>query len=129
MRIVNKFKAITKIFEFEAAHCLPFHQGACQFLHGHTYKLEVTLYGKQDENGIIMDFSELKRIVNEEVIKEFDHAYINDKMDCNPTAENMLDWIWNKLEKAGVSNLYVLRLWETSTSFAEMFGVLELPGD
>ena len=111
---------ITKIFEFAAAHQLPHHKGLCKNIHGHTYILHVevggTIYSAGSSEGMIMDFGDLKRIVNEEIINKLDHSYLNDLFE-NPTAEMMVDWmsrvLKNKLE------LYRLRLYETPTSFAE----------
>ena len=68
---------------------------------------------------MVIDYKELKTIVEKYVINVFDHATINDKMDCNPTAENMLFFIWEKLEKEGlVKGLYEVSLKETATSTA-----------
>ena len=111
---------ITKIFEFAAAHHLPNHKGLCKNIHGHTYVLEIEIASEIQKDGpatgMIMDFGDLKRIVNEEIINKLDHSYLNDLFE-NPTAEMMVDWmsrvLKNKLE------LYRLRLYETPTSFAE----------
>lgn len=120
---------ITKIFSFEAAHHLPNHQGACHNTHGHSYKLEITLDGwtngnpASNEYGMIMDFGKLKSIVQKEIIDRFDHQDLN-SIFPNPTAENMVDEIADILsEKIDRGNdgpiLFSVKLWETSTSYAE----------
>ncbi len=116
-----KFKyinLITKYFEFEYGHLIPNHPGKCVIPHGHSGKLEITIKGEIDEHtGMIMDFSDLKKIVNEEIIEKLDHCFLNDLFYL-PTAENIGDWIWNKLCEKGL-NIYRLRLWETSDSYFE----------
>ncbi|MBN1325762.1 6-carboxytetrahydropterin synthase QueD [Candidatus Falkowbacteria bacterium] len=113
---------ITKVFTFDAAHHLPNYQGKCKNLHGHTYKLEVTLSGELERtSGMLIDFAKLKKIVKEDVLKEMDHAYLNDILK-NPTAENLINLIWKKLD-LNISKqkkdifLYELKLWETPTSY------------
>ncbi len=110
--------SITKEFEFEAAHRLPWHKGGCYNLHGHTYKLQVTIKGELNENGIIMDFGDLKKLVKKHIIDIYDHSYLNDFFE-NPTAELMAEKILeilNSYEKRIVG----IRLWETTTSYAEV---------
>ena len=71
---------ITKIFTFDSSHMLDGHDGKCQNLHGHTYKLEITVSGSPIEggakDGMVMDFSDLKRTVKQHIIEPFDHAFI-----------------------------------------------------
>ena len=73
---------LTKIFRFEAAHALIGYDGRCRNIHGHTYEIRVTVKGMQimddssPKNGMVMDFGDLKRIVNEEIIDHYDHAFI-----------------------------------------------------
>lgn len=115
---------VTKCFEFEACHHLPHYEGACHNVHGHSYKLEVTVGGtiskKGTKQGMVIDFKDLKKIVEEMVIDKCDHADLNTIFD-NPTAEIMVKsfaaHIISKLPK-GVF-LVSCRLWETSTSYAE----------
>lgn len=116
---------ITKVFTFDSAHKINLDGTKCENLHGHTYKLEVTVAGKCDEMGMVMDFGLLKEIVDKNVIKILDHHYLNDLFDFNPTSENILNWIWHKiydLLKTDRVSLYGLRLWETPTSCASMNG-------
>ena len=88
---------IRRRFDFEAAHQLPHHPGKCRDLHGHSYQLLVTVDRPVDPgSGLAIDFTELKRIVRQQVIDELDHKYLNDRID-NPTAELMAVWIWQRL--------------------------------
>jgi len=100
---------VTKEFRFEAAHRLPGYKGNCSKLHGHSYRLEVAVSGEV-KKGMVIDFRELTSIVNEKAISVLDHSYLNDLID-NPTAENIVKWIWSRLK--GSLNLHLLRLWET----------------
>lgn len=137
---------ITKQFSFEMAHALRNYDGLCRNIHGHSYKMDITLAGQplHDEsspkNGMVMDFGDLKRLVNEEIISLLDHALVlNNKtdeklvgmlkqnfekivvVDFQPTTENLLNFIADKL-KAKLPNrvsLTCVRLRETDTSYAE----------
>ncbi len=116
---------ITKIFEFASAHFLPEHEGKCKNIHGHNFSLEITVTGDihtcGPQKGMIMDFGNLKEIVNSTIINRFDHVVLNSLCE-NPTAEMMIIDIANILDtqfqKLSVS-LVKIKLWETSTSFAE----------
>ena len=105
---------IVKEFTFDSAHKLLNYDGQCANLHGHTYKLHVSLYGSILKNGLLFDFVDLKKIVTEKVISKLDHQFIN-KIIKQPSAENISVWIWNQLEKK--LPLYEIKLWETPTSF------------
>ena len=110
---------LSRLFSFEASHELKWYQGKCNRLHGHSYKLQVTISGKLNENGILMDFHEIKSIVNSVIIDILDHSYLNDIIE-NPTAENTIIWIWNKLnDKLPLKELI---LWETYNSFVKYSG-------
>ena len=114
--------SVTKCFGFEASHHLPDYDGACNRLHGHSYKLHVTVSGSVDEaTGMIIDFNILKEVVKEKVVDKYDHRYLNDFFS-NPTAENMVQHIFKELSvkfsKMGLS-LESVKLWETESSFAE----------
>lgn len=119
---------LTKIVQFEAAHTLPGHQGKCARLHGHSYRLEVSLRGplKQgpglSDDGMVMDFQDLSEIIRQAVLARLDHRYLNEVMDVRTTAENVAHWIWDALLEGGVpeSLLYRLRLWETATGYVEV---------
>lgn len=109
---------ITRSFSFEAAHQLPWHPGKCRRAHGHGYRLEVTVEGPVDERGVVMDFDELKHVVDAEVVERFDHRDLNELFD-NPTAEVIAHDAWKRLEAAGL-RLARLRLWETEKSSVEL---------
>lgn len=111
---------IAKEFTFDSAHRLPGYKGSCANLHGHTYKLRIYIKGPISKNGMVMDFSKLKKIVKKEVLDKLDHAYLN-KIIKQPTAENILVWVWKKLAPKLNKNKILLTkliLWETPTSFA-----------
>ncbi|ATA92317.1 6-carboxytetrahydropterin synthase QueD [Capnocytophaga canimorsus] len=140
---------ITKKFEFEAGHALYGYDGKCKNLHGHSYKLHVTVVGKpiNDPNnvkyGMVIDFGDLKRIVKQEIIDEFDHAMIFNAnsphlelanelkakghhiilVDYQPTSENLVADFANRIKKYLPENvtLFSLRLQETESSYAEWF--------
>jgi 6-pyruvoyltetrahydropterin/6-carboxytetrahydropterin synthase len=112
---------LSKDFKFDAAHSLVNYHGQCENLHGHTYKLRVTLSARTlPENGMILDFVELSRIVKENVITKLDHHFLNDVVPQS-TAENIVIWIRDQISaKLKTENyfLYEVILWETETSFA-----------
>lgn len=138
--------SVTKIFRFEAAHAIYQYPGACSRIHGHSYELHVTLSTKANSkryisgNGVLIDFKEIKALVQESSINLLDHKLILSKnylnsmdytpepqevfeMQVEPTAENMLilirDQIVAKLPQSVV--LFSLKLWETRDSYAEYF--------
>lgn len=139
---------VTKRFNFEMAHALLAYNGVCKNVHGHTYELEVTLIGepKNDpghpEDGMVMDFGQLKSIVKSKIIQFFDHALVINSitpapqkealaltterltvLDFQPTSENLVTYFAGILQQALPLNvsLFSLRLYETKTSFAEWF--------
>ena len=111
---------IRKLFHFEAAHVLPFHQGKCARLHGHSYRLEVTIAGPLrqggPDRGMVMDFGDLSRIVKAEVLARVDHRSLNDIVE-NPTCERVLEWIAATLAPH-LPQFDELVLWETQTACA-----------
>lgn len=117
---------VTKIFMFEASHKLPHYDGDCHKLHGHSYKLEVTIAGniEKDTNnpkcGMILDFKDLSSLVKEVAVDKYDHSYLNDFFP-NPTAEIMVKQIGLDIIKKLPKNcsLVSCKLWETTTSYAE----------
>ncbi len=110
--------SVTRSFTFEAAHHLPWHPGRCRALHGHSYRLEVTVEGPVGENGVVLDFDDLSSVVRREIVERFDHRFLNDLMD-NPTAELLAQDSWKRLEAAGLA-VVRLRLWETPDSSVEI---------
>lgn len=140
---------ITKQFSFETGHALYGYDGKCRNVHGHSYKLSVTVSGTPiDDNtnvkyGMVIDFSDLKKIVKEEIVDQFDHATVFNKntphvelakelsdrghhvilVDYQPTSEMMVIDFAEKI-KSRLSNnihLFSIKLQETETSFAEWF--------
>jgi len=125
---------ITKEFSFHAAHRLQCPglspeqniavYGNCAKLHGHTYRLQVTLEGRPDETGMILHFSELKRIVEHEVLGRYDHADLSELpeyQNAPATAENMAEHVFAVLDRALVSDRYRLRqvtIFETASAWA-----------
>lgn len=119
----TEFMTITKRFSFDASHNLLNYNGKCVHLHGHTYFLEVSIKKRIDlHTGMVMDFGDLKTIVKKYILDKLDHSYINDVIPyLNPTAENMVYWIWEILEKDGLlKGLQSIRLWETPDSYVEL---------
>ena len=139
---------ITKEFRFEAAHALKGYDGPCKNIHGHSYKLSVTITGEpvsvvdSPKKGMVMDFSELKKIIKKSVIDPSDHALILGSdfpddvfkrshdafsnvifVEYQPTSENLLIDFAGRINKLLPSNvsLHSLRLRETATSYAEWF--------
>lgn len=110
--------SVTRSFTFEAAHQLPWHEGKCRQLHGHSYRLEVTVEGPIGPHGIVVDFAEIKRVVERDVVAAYDHRYLNDLLD-NPTAELLAAEIWKTVEAADLA-VSRIRLWETADSFVEI---------
>lgn len=140
---------ITKEFSFETGHALYGYDGKCRNLHGHSYKLSVTVKGvpisepNHVKQGMVIDFGDLKKIVMEEIVNVFDHATVFNKntphielanelskrnhqvilVEYQPTSENMLVDFANRIKSRLPQNvqLFSLRLRETATSFAEWF--------
>lgn len=122
---------ICKEFKFEAAHQLPHHHGKCSRPHGHSYKLFVYAKGEplsvdpewpQSDEGMVMDFAELKTIVNEEIVDVCDHQDLNVVLaDHVPvtTAECMVDWMLRTLRRRD-DRIFKVRLFETASSYAEV---------
>ena len=123
---------ITRRFTFEAAHCLPGHLGKCQHIHGHSYRLDVTIarkdrsvLGISDSSscGMVCDFSDMKKLVTTNILEMLDHQMLNEVYDFRPTAENMVCDIFRILTTAfGKVDIEVIgvRLWETEDSYAEV---------
>lgn len=114
---------LTIIAEFEAAHQLPDYPGKCSRLHGHNWKIEVTVTGRElNQLGMVMDFKDLKSEVGQ-VIDTLDHYYLNDLpafKEVNPTAENIAKYIYDALAEKPVfqNNIKVrcVEVWESPRS-------------
>lgn len=139
---------VTKEFTFEMAHALLGYDGSCKYVHGHSYGLSVTAIGEpipdadNPKLGMVIDFGDLKKIVRESVVNQFDHALVLnsrtpsegfkaskelfDKMifvNYQPTSENLVADFAERIKRYlpdGMS-LYKLRLRETATSYAEWY--------
>ena len=105
---------IRKQFKFEAAHVLPWHPGKCARLHGHSYRLDVTLKGTLQSDGpsrgMVEDFDTISTVVEREIIARLDHRSLNDLLE-NPTAEAIAQWIWQRIV-GHLDRLEELTLWE-----------------
>lgn len=140
---------ITKQFTFETGHALFGYDGKCKNVHGHSYKLSVTVIGSPITTpnavklGMVIDFGDLKKIVKEEIVDQFDHATVFNKntphvelakelmerghnvilANYQPTSENMVIDFAAKIKGRLPENiqLHSLRLQETDTSFAEWY--------
>lgn len=110
---------VTRAFTFDAAHVLPWHPGKCSRLHGHTYRLEVSITGPLDSSGVVVDFGDIKKAVATAVMEPLDHTLLNDTVE-NPTAERLALHILEQLRTAGLRPSRV-RLWETDDCSAEVF--------
>jgi 6-pyruvoyltetrahydropterin/6-carboxytetrahydropterin synthase len=134
---------ITRIERFNAAHKLwvdswseeknleVFGKCANKNWHGHNYNLHVTIKGRPDpDTGFIMDVKKLSLIIKEEVIDHLDHSNLNLDVafipkGMQPTTENLVILIWDRLERALESfscSLHAIKLWETETIYAEYYG-------
>ncbi|MCK4310948.1 MAG: 6-carboxytetrahydropterin synthase QueD [Methanomicrobia archaeon] len=107
---------VSKVFYFDAAHRIVTHKGKCKNLHGHTYKLVVTIEGAV-ESGMVIDFEDLKKIVDP-VIEKYDHAYLNDFFE-NPTVENIAATIRSEIQKK-TDKIVSVQLWEGRNNYAEV---------
>jgi 6-pyruvoyltetrahydropterin/6-carboxytetrahydropterin synthase len=140
---------ITKKFSFETGHALYGYDGKCKNVHGHSYKLSVTVIGSPIENrndvkfGMVIDFTDLKKIVKEEIVDQFDHATVFNEttphvelahelknrghdvilVDYQPTSENMvIDFAQRIIARLPADiKLFALKLQETESSFAEWY--------
>ncbi|MEL4307015.1 6-pyruvoyl trahydropterin synthase family protein [Joostella sp. CR20] len=140
---------ITKQFNFETGHALYGYDGKCKNVHGHSYKLSVTVIGKPITDtshvklGMVIDFGDLKKIVKEDIVDVFDHATVFNKntphvelaheleqrghnvilVNYQPTSENMVIDFAEKIKNRLPNHiqLHSLKLQETETSFAEWY--------
>ena len=85
------------IFHFAASHFLTKYHGKCEDLHGHNYKVVVTIEDELQEDGMVLDFKIVKKVVKEKVISKLDHKHLNDIIE-NPSAEHVAIWIWEKIK-------------------------------
>lgn len=130
---------IAKEFSWEMGHRLPFHNGKCKNLHGHTYRCMIEVTGEPDKNGMVLDYYEMKNII-EPVIEEMDHSFMVNKsdkelievldklnsrkvvVDFDSTAENICIYLLNKIKEIKLpSNISAVkvRVLETENTYAE----------
>lgn len=138
---------ISKSFRWEMAHRLPFHDGGCKNIHGHSYSMTVELVGEPDANGMVLDYFDLVRIA-EPLIKEIDHAFLCDNsdslvkeflkksalkavyVDFPTTAENIAHWFFERFSEQfmPMKNIRELRIIvsETERTTAEVSGEIRV---
>lgn len=139
---------LSKIIYTETGHRLTNYAGRCAHLHGHSYKWEVTVSGENNDNGMVMDFKDLKKILNE-TIDTLDHSFVMHEEDpirstlglgvlelfkatdgsdprlhvvpFNPTVENLVEWQYDLIQELlpPLITLTRIKCWETATSFCE----------
>ena len=134
---------VTKTVKFDAAHVLTNHQGLCKNLHGHTYRVDVSVAQAEDDvSDMVIDFKDLKRLAEEVVCSRFDHAFIYNTesegereiaavverygmrtvaIPFRSTAENLANLFFEDL-KARIPGLSAVKVWETADSCAECRG-------
>ncbi|NOY11686.1 MAG: 6-carboxytetrahydropterin synthase QueD [Archaeoglobi archaeon] len=102
--------------KFSAAHSIPGHE-KCGRLHGHNFMVEVEIEGEVKENGMVMDFYDLKKLLRE-ILSEFDHRILNEIIEV-PTSENICVEIFKKLRERGL-NVVRVRVYESEDKWAEL---------
>jgi len=145
---MNSVIRVTREFSFEMAHVLKNYDGPCRNVHGHSYRLFVTVSGipfndpDNPKNGMVIDFGDLKNIVLDKIVNVFDHSVVVSRdfdeqkmkmmtktfgntviVDYQPTCENLVADFAVRLNEAisGKVKLHSLRLYETARSYAEWF--------
>ena len=131
---------VTKTVRFDAAHILTNHAGLCKNLHGHTYRVDVSVArGDEDAGDMVIDFKDLKRIAGETICDRFDHAFMYSTgtegereiaavverhgmrvvaLPFRTTAENLARYFYDELAPK-IAGLSSVRVWETADSCAE----------
>ena len=131
---------VTKTIKFDAAHVLTNHEGLCKNLHGHTYRVDVSVtQAEGDASDMVIDFKDLKRIASEVICERFDHAFVDNTesegereiaavverygmrtvaIPFRSTAENLAKLFYGEL-KARIPGLSAVKVWETADSSAE----------
>jgi 6-pyruvoyltetrahydropterin/6-carboxytetrahydropterin synthase len=136
----NQMTRIAKEFRWEMGHRLPFHNGGCQNIHGHSYRMRVTIEGRLDDNGMVLDYFDMKEIVDP-IVQRVDHSFLCDNRDeqmlaffrDNPlkhvivpfrtTAENITAWflelVATELRRFPNIKTLTIRVYETERTYAE----------
>lgn len=131
---------IAREFHWEMGHRLPFHEGGCRNIHGHSYRMQVVLEGRLDAQGMVMDYFDMKALV-QPLVDRVDHSFLCDDQDStmlsffaeNPlkhvvvpfltTAENLVGWFLSEIARllASYENIVTIsvRIHETERSYAE----------
>ncbi|NJL83419.1 MAG: 6-carboxytetrahydropterin synthase QueD [Chloroflexaceae bacterium] len=113
---------LAKEFRFEAAHQLPNHDGKCARLHGHSWRGIIYVAGDAlvengPKEGMVIDYSDIKNYIKPLLEDYLDHYFLNETTGlAAPTSENLAQWIYEKLEAAGMPGLIAVRIDETCTS-------------
>ena len=114
---------------FAAGHALRNYKGKCENVHGHNYRVQVTIEGENLDptNGLLVDFADVKKMLRT-AIGYMDHQFINDLPpfdEINPSAENMAKWFWDEMQKGLTGEMtkvpvriQAVKVWETDTSVA-----------
>jgi 6-pyruvoyltetrahydropterin/6-carboxytetrahydropterin synthase len=110
--------SVTRKFEICYSHKLSNHKGKCKNLHGHNGIVEIEIGGKLNEDGMVVDFGDLKLNVNEGILDKLDHQHLNPILPI-PTAELIVMWIQGRLSPIYGDRLLRIRLWETRDCYAE----------
>ena len=129
---------VTKTVKFDAAHILSDHAGLCKNLHGHTYRVDVSV-AQEADGDMVVDFKELKKVANEVICDRFDHAFIYNTESAGEseiaavveknglrtaaipfrsTCENLAKMFYNEM-KARIPGLSSVKVWETADNCAE----------
>ncbi len=132
---------VTKTVKFDAAHVLTNHEGLCKNLHGHTYRVDVSVTADETSSGkdMVIDFKDLKRIATETICDRFDHAFVYNTASAGEceiaavverngmrtvaipfrsTAENLAKLFFDELSEK-TTGLAAVKVWETADSCAE----------
>lgn len=130
--LFNYYRALSKMYElsietqFAAAHQLRGYKGKCENMHGHNWRVQVSISSeKLNDIGIVIDFNDLKKVTNE-TISALDHSYLNEVFpftEINPSSENIAKWIFESLKKRLEDSVKVnsITVWESENSSATYY--------
>ena len=109
---------VGRCWAFDATHNLVDYPGGPEPIHGHTYRLEVVLDGPVGPQGMVFDFVELDRVVQQRVLGALNHTYLNDVVPQSST-ENLAAWVWHRLADLP---LHEIKLWEGQDCYVAYTG-------